>query len=110
MAPTRFVISFCLFALAGTAADAQNLYHPKCCPKLDCRPARPGEVRLMPDGYHIDGLAKVYASRDRRVMISADERFHVCIRSAATPAMEMSRAYAQMESKKLKCLYIPAIF
>lgn len=92
------VLSRCV-GLAGLALAqtvlAHGPYPPDCCSGQDCRPARPGEIELLPDGrFLVVPTGEVFARW--QVRPSFDGGFHRCLYDPSKP---VSRTF---------CVLVPA--
>ena len=103
-----FVICFALIATGP--AGATGLYDFGCCPNDDCQSVDPATISQVAGGYLVRDLQEVVAADDPRIRISRDGRYHLCTRSRATPDLSEAQVAGLTGQRRVKCLYIPAMF
>lgn len=86
-----------ILLLMSVPAQAHEWYEWSCCSGGDCREAREGEIRQVPDGFeHVpSGQRLTYPHAGIRP--SRDGQFHVCIPPDGRWA----------PGRKIKCIYVP---
>jgi hypothetical protein len=65
------------------------------------------DVRANPDGFYVASLAEQVSLGDPRIIMTTDDDFHLCTRSAATPEMDATKAILLMRERTVKYLFVP---
>jgi hypothetical protein len=97
----RWLILAGVLFLMPDQSIAHDWYHKECCLDDDCRPARPGEVIPVPDGWSITSTDQTFPAW--RARPSKDGEFHVC--QWLNPYLDPPRKILQT-----RCIYVPAFF
>ena len=64
------------------------------------------DVRANPEGYYVASLSEQVSLGDPRIIVTMADAFHLCTRSAATPATDSTKAILLMRKRTVKYLLV----
>ena len=97
-----------LVAVAPLAtADADSRIAQLCGEDHINEAASAADVRANPDGLYVASLSEQVSLGDPRIIMTTDDGFHLCTRSAATPEMDATKAILLMRERTVKYLFVP---
>ena len=109
MKRTRLIIALALVLAAQSAAKADSSIVKLCGPDHVNEVASTDDVRPNPDGYYVASLREQVHQGDHRIILSTSDEFYLCTRTAATPAMDPTKALLLMNERVVKYLFVPII-
>jgi hypothetical protein len=101
------IIALCM--LTGTA-QAESMISGLCGQDHINEVAALDDVMPNPDGYYVRSMQTQLSHGDARIVEAVGTTFHLCLRSAATPDMDTSRAINFATQKRIKYLFIPVSY
>jgi hypothetical protein len=109
MKRTGLIIALALLLAAQSSAKADSRFVKFCGPDHVNEVASEADIRPNPDGYYVASLREQVSEGDPRIVLTTSDGFYLCTRSAATPAMETSKALLLMHERRVKYLFVPVI-
>jgi hypothetical protein len=91
----------------SSSADPDLRYTRLCGPHHVNEAASAGDVHANADGFYVASLSEQLRPDDPRILVTTDDAFYLCTRSAATPAMDATTAILLMRERTVKHLFVP---
>lgn len=105
----NFIIALSLLLATSTAVKADSRIAELCGTDHVNEVASEVDVRPNPVGFYVASLGEQISDRDPRIILSTDDEFYLCTRTAATPDMDASKALLLMQERMVKYLFVPSI-
>ncbi len=102
-----FVCIFALSMATAASAQAQSMIAELCGAGHVNEIAARGDVMPNPNGYYVKSLQVQLTLGDPRIVQAVGSQFHLCLRSAATPSNDASRAAILQNEQAVKYLFVP---
>ena len=109
MKRTNSIIALSVLLTTPTAALADSRIAKLCGSEHVNEVASDVDVRPNPVGFYVASLGEQVSDRDPRLILSTDDAFYLCTRTAATPDMDTSKALLLMHERVVKYLFVPSI-
>ncbi len=104
----KVFVCICVLSMATAAsAQSQSKITELCGAEHINEIAAPGEVMSNPNGFYVKSLGVQLSLGDPRIVQAVGSEFHLCLRSAATPSNDASRAAILQDRQEVKYLFVP---
>ncbi|HSO46464.1 MAG TPA: hypothetical protein VLQ68_00915 [Rhizobiaceae bacterium] len=109
MKSTSFIVALSLLFSGSMPANADSRIAKLCGPDHANEVASDTDVRPNPAGFYVTSLREQISAGDARIILSPQDDFYLCTRTAATPDMDTSKALLLMHERMVKYLFVPVI-
>jgi len=103
------IIALALLSAAPTAARADPRIAKLCGPDHVNEAVSADDVRANPAGFYVSSLGEQVSLGDPRIVLTTDDDFYLCTRTAATPGMDATKATLLIKERAVQYLFVPVI-
>jgi hypothetical protein len=109
MKRTSLIIALALLSAAPSAARADPRIAKLCGPDHVNEAVSADDVRANPAGFYVSSLREQVSLGDPRIVLTTDDDFYLCTRTAATPGMDATKATLLIKERAVQYLFVPVI-
>lgn len=109
MKRTSIIIALSVLFAMPMAAKADPRISKLCGPDHLNEVASEVDVSPNPVGFYVTSLQEQVSDRDPRIILSTEDKFYLCTRTAATPDMDAAKALLLMQERTVKYLSVPSV-